>query len=90
MKSPEWICKKNEIRCHILRLFKAYGEDQTYFDEYFAGVLEHDIDAALMCFRDLVKQLEFFKGSSNGREAKGINTKTEQGYKLRAPFNRRT
>lgn len=67
MKSAEWICKKNEIACHIRRMFKVYGEDESFFDEYLAGVLEHDIDKALFCFRDLVKQIEFLKpqGLSN-------------------------
>lgn len=61
MRSPEWICKKNEIAGHIRKIFEATGEDPSYFDEYLAGVLEHDIDAALLCFRDVVKRIEFIK-----------------------------
>jgi hypothetical protein len=59
MKSTEWICKKNEIICHVKKLFLIYQEDQSYFDEYLNNVLEYDINTALLCFRDLVKQVEF-------------------------------
>lgn len=55
MHSPQWICKKNEIACHVRKMFLHYGESMDYFDEYLISVLEYDIDRALECFRSLVK-----------------------------------
>lgn len=54
-QSPQWICKKNEIACHIKKMFLHYGEPMDYFDEYLSSVLEYDIDQALECFRSLIK-----------------------------------
>lgn len=92
MRSPEWICKKNEIACHIRRLFEAYGETELDFDEYLAGVLEHPIDEALQCFRDLVKQLEYLKpqGRANEQRLQGSKQGTKEPHQLQPPFARRT
>lgn len=57
MKSAIWICKKNEIACHIRKLFQHYGEDMDYFEEYLSDVMKHDANQALECFRELVKQI---------------------------------
>lgn len=61
MKSAIWICKKNEIACHIRKLFIHYGEDMDYFEEYLNGVMQHNVDDALNCFRELVKTTEWAK-----------------------------
>lgn len=77
MSSPLWICKKNEIVCHVKRLFEYYEEDLSFFDEYLDGVLKHDIDEALRCFRDLVKQLDYLprKEPKDGERLQGMSTK---------------
>lgn len=46
-----------EIRTHVRHMFEYYGEDMGYFEEYMVGVLEHPLQAALECFRDLVKYI---------------------------------
>ena len=61
LRSPSWICKKNEIASHIRFYFEHYGEDLNYFDEYLTDVLKFDIDKALDCWRSLSKNLEFYK-----------------------------
>lgn len=83
MPSPLWICKKNEIASHIRKLFVHYDEDPTYFDEYLNDVLQHDIDAALRCFRDLTSQMDWLT------KAKPANKEVtnEQAMRYQAPFN---
>lgn len=49
--------KIQEIMSHISSLFDHYKENDAYFDEYLNGVLEHDLDKALSCFRDLINYL---------------------------------
>lgn len=58
MKSAIWICKKNEIACHIRKLFMHFGEDMGYFEEYLNYVMQHPADDALECFREVVKLTE--------------------------------
>lgn len=95
MNSPLWICKKNEIVAHIRRMFKHYGEDEAFFDEYLACVLEHDIDKALECFRDLVKQLPKLppEGMTHEQRLQGMHTRTAYQTKTRkfySAYRRRT
>lgn len=53
--------KINEIMTHIGKLFDHFAEDGNMFDEYCDHVLAQDLDKALLCFRDLVRQTEFVK-----------------------------
>lgn len=80
MKSPDWICKKNEITCHIKHLFQFYGEEMNYFDAYLQDVLQHDIDKSLYCFRNIVKQIEPFKPKEGSN---GIRQQRQQTYQAR-------
>lgn len=83
MPSPLWICKKNEIASHIRKLFVHYGEDESFFNEYLTGVLEHDIDAALRCFRELTSQLEWLPKIKPAHK----EVTNEQAIRYQAPFN---
>lgn len=90
MNSAEWICCKNEISGHIKKLFAFYQEDLTYFDEYLSDVLKCDIQKSLVCFRDLVNQLNALKpqGSGHDRAKDSYPTKTKESYKLHPAFSR--
>lgn len=78
-RSPDWICKKNEIACHVKTLFEAHNEDPAYFDEYMRELLTKDIDKVLECFRDLVRQLEWIKPGWS----QNVQTKNKQSYQPR-------
>lgn len=53
------ICKRNELKAIIKRVNAHYGGDDEYFlAEYINDILmKSSIDAALMCFHDLVAQI---------------------------------
>lgn len=57
--SPESLGKTVEIMAHISKLFDFYGENEAFFDEYVEGVLSLNLDKSLICFRDLVKQMDW-------------------------------
>lgn len=61
MKSAIWICKKNEIACHIRKLFMHFNEDMDYFEEYLNDVMENNVDNVLECFRDIVRNMHLIK-----------------------------
>ena len=74
--SIDELCKIREIMIHVSKIFEHYAEDPDYFDEYMDNVLKFDINSALTCFRDVVKQLEWMKrlGEKNDQR-QGLSSK---------------
>jgi hypothetical protein len=76
-----------EIESHIRKLFRIYEEDEDFFEEYVAGVLEHEIDNALECFRDLVKQAQILKPKEWENEQRMEREKTKlPKFKIQSKF----
>ena len=63
---------------HIGKLFDYYGENDDFFDEYVQDVIKNDLDKTLICFRDLVNQLNGLpkrKDASNANQLQGMQNK---------------
>lgn len=51
-------CKRNELWALIRKVGNHYNEDNEYLKEYAKELVEnHDIEKALICFRDLATRL---------------------------------
>lgn len=81
MPSPIWICKKNEILCHLRSLFKFYGEDINYIDKYLNDILKFDINDSLLAVRDLVRHIHFQKSLN-----KDVQNGKDEARKYQSPF----
>jgi len=94
MRSPIEMAKISEIMSHVSKLFDFYGENDDFFDEYVEDVLKHDLDKALICFRDLTNQLDYLprpKDAKNVERLQGMQSKCaniQRPNKLQ-PINRR-
>lgn len=52
-RTPDELVKIIEIRSHVKRCFKYYGESDSYFEEYMNELLRHPTEKVLICFRDM-------------------------------------
>ncbi len=72
--SPDDFFVVEEIRTHVRQMFEHYGEDMGYFEEYMRGVLEHPLQEALDCFRDLTRYLPSQpKGGQDVQQLQGMS-----------------
>lgn len=55
------LCKRNELKSLIYKLGEMTGEDVDFLNEYANDIAQRnkdDLDVAIQCFRDLIKQGE--------------------------------
>ena len=55
--NPHEYVKVKMLTGYVMQVFKAYGQDKSYFNEYMNELSKQDIDEALECFRALIKNL---------------------------------